>query len=632
MTAGMRYEWGHVAGARGFARARVSARAPAGAAAAVLFASTICGAIAASARGAEAPSLEEEIRIRLRAGERVKRAHDALLAFDSGSAVGHLRAALALMQRLQAGESREIEVEPPMGGAGGAPMEADPSLSNVAYLLEARAAPAGFESQFSVQGFGPEYQRDLAISEKVRELRDRTRELAQEQRRLAQEIAGAAAGGRARPDEASDASHPEGKASQERSAQGAPGGEAQAAQGASQRGRSSADELASRETSVAQAAAQVADGLRALEQDLPVAAQIAEQFLAAAAAASSAAGSLSRGRFDEAAARAELAAQRLEATLGQLGTLPREEAERLIDALQGKLERVVAEQGGLAARTEALARDPGAGGMNSPAALGELRSIAQAQDGLRLEMESAEQALGELRRWAELEAGHETRSALAAAGEAARRERISQRMTDAVVELGSQDPAGAARSERAALAGAARVLERVQDAFRSMASDPLSELKAAALEAGRVERNLEELGAEPAEGAAGGSDEGSSPATRRATAADAAAQAGRLVRRVRARGWPVPEADIEALSRVAREGPNRFASQVERGEAPLGQLLGAARRVRDRLEAEHRSQLEARRLFESQREECPPQYRQIVNRYFERLSELGNAPQDSGRR
>jgi len=49
-------------------------------------------------------------------------------------------------------------------------------------------------------------------------------------------------------------------------------------------------------------------------------------------------------------------------------------------------------------------------------------------------------------------------------------------------------------------------------------------------------------------------------------------------------------------------------------------------RVSDKIEAEMEAKTEAGKLFSSQREECPPNYRQFVNKYFEALSQVAPAP------
>jgi hypothetical protein len=45
-------------------------------------------------------------------------------------------------------------------------------------------------------------------------------------------------------------------------------------------------------------------------------------------------------------------------------------------------------------------------------------------------------------------------------------------------------------------------------------------------------------------------------------------------------------------------------------------------RISDKLEAETEAKTAASKLFSSQRQECPPAYRQFVNQYFEALSQM----------
>ena len=49
-------------------------------------------------------------------------------------------------------------------------------------------------------------------------------------------------------------------------------------------------------------------------------------------------------------------------------------------------------------------------------------------------------------------------------------------------------------------------------------------------------------------------------------------------------------------------------------------------RISDKIEGEMEATSEAGKLFSSQREECPPSYRQFVNKYFEALSQVQPAP------
>ena len=63
---------------------------------------------------------------------------------------------------------------------------------------------------------------------------------------------------------------------------------------------------------------------------------------------------------------------------------------------------------------------------------------------------------------------------------------------------------------------------------------------------------------------------------------------------------------------------------AQREDPEVADLHGAAKRVHDKLEADFEVAVSAKALFQAQREECPPQYRPLVNRYFEALSEVSH--------
>ena len=54
----------------------------------------------------------------------------------------------------------------------------------------------------------------------------------------------------------------------------------------------------------------------------------------------------------------------------------------------------------------------------------------------------------------------------------------------------------------------------------------------------------------------------------------------------------------------------------------LQEVGGIVARISSKLESEIQAKTEAKKMFSSQREECPPEYRQFVNRYFEELSQV----------
>ena len=71
------------------------------------------------------------------------------------------------------------------------------------------------------------------------------------------------------------------------------------------------------------------------------------------------------------------------------------------------------------------------------------------------------------------------------------------------------------------------------------------------------------------------------------------------------------------MEKTAAAGPSRIEEDKEKAMA----LMAAVQKVRTELDAAHEKLQESKRLFSSQREECPPKYRPLVNKYFESLSE-----------
>jgi hypothetical protein len=124
----------------------------------------------------------------------------------------------------------------------------------------------------------------------------------------------------------------------------------------------------------------------------------------------------------------------------------------------------------------------------------------------------------------------------------------------------------------------------------------------------------------------GASDPQSSPATptlsrsaRRQLAKDAAFETQLLSQHLEHRQFADAQ-DREQLNQIAQD-PTGLGGKLETDEATRERLRQIVQSVKDRLEAERQSRLKAKRLFSAQREECPPQYRDLVNKYYESLSQ-----------
>jgi hypothetical protein len=91
----------------------------------------------------------------------------------------------------------------------------------------------------------------------------------------------------------------------------------------------------------------------------------------------------------------------------------------------------------------------------------------------------------------------------------------------------------------------------------------------------------------------------------------------------------VPQDDVDRLKEMTMD-----KAELEKRLAvdPKLQRNGSdlVARISDKIEAERAAKAEAGKLFSSQREECPPNYRQFVNKYFEALSQVAPAPAPAG--
>jgi predicted aminopeptidase len=92
----------------------------------------------------------------------------------------------------------------------------------------------------------------------------------------------------------------------------------------------------------------------------------------------------------------------------------------------------------------------------------------------------------------------------------------------------------------------------------------------------------------------------------------------RFTRHVEARDFG-DEADRQQLKKHDDDAARREALEDQAKRKELGRLVA---RMRDRLEAEYQATLRAKKLYAAQRQQCPPKYRHVVNKYYEKLAEM----------
>ena len=108
-----------------------------------------------------------------------------------------------------------------------------------------------------------------------------------------------------------------------------------------------------------------------------------------------------------------------------------------------------------------------------------------------------------------------------------------------------------------------------------------------------------------------------SPQERREIGREVASGVRRLTRQLRTRDFGLSK-DVGILERVARdEALDAKLATDPRTQKRLREIVA---RVSDKLEAELEATTQAKRVLSAQREECPPRYRHLVNKYYEALS------------
>ncbi|MBM4041157.1 MAG: hypothetical protein FJ290_21865 [Planctomycetes bacterium] len=524
------------------------------------------------------PAKQENLR---RVAEFVAKGHQALLAHDTGKAVDAFRVALAEIAKIDVTE--EFAQVVPQGAV---PTSSEP-LKQLALIEAERVKAEAAQMQMN----GPpqqsqESRRDLArqaerVAAEARDLEKKQAEVVREATDQAQAT---------QPKEG----EPQPKGAENQDAGGAL---AEKQEGVAQETRKAGQEAA-------QDPAAQAD---------PTIAEMARKLGRAAADMQAAAQKMRTGRIEQAVPEAERARQTLREIRDAAERVSQTKLERALDEAEARLERLVDRQKETRAATEALDRAVPKGKQPDAAQQRDLRGAAADQVRLKTELGEVAKNVKELRDWAEGGARPETAKHIEQANRELVRGRADQRMANAVVELAAQRADKAAGEQKQAEATLQKALEGVRAANDSLASDIESELRRAKNEAQRIEKNLEK-----AEGR-----EGEAPAEPSARDAERAAQAAyeikRLAKHLENRDFAEPQ-DTQFLKQSA-QNPQALGQGLAKDDEKRAEVLRVVRRVRNKLEAEYEAKLEAKKLFAAQREECPPQYRELVNKYYEALSE-----------
>ena len=373
--------------------------------------------------------------------------------------------------------------------------------------------------------------------------------------------------------------------------------------------------LAQKQEGVAEKAKEVAQNIQqdALAQNDPEARDAATKLDRAAAEMQRAAKQLREGRFERALAEAERAKNTLREAAEGLGGVEQAKLERALDDAEARAEQLRDRQRNLRGKTEHVAAQTQ--GEATPEQQRDMKVAGTQQARLRAEAGKLQRDVDQIRKWAEKGARPETVKAVEEAAHQMRRGRVEQKMANAVVELADAKPARAAGQQKEAEDALDRVLDRVRAANDSLASDIQSELRRARNEARRVETTVGELAP----------DSQKPKGKPELTSREREAKGERLAYDIRRLNTHVENRDFATEQEMqplkdAAERPQGLGRELNREPEKHFALLEASRRLRNKLEEQYESSLEAKKLFAAQREECPPEYRHLVNQYYEALS------------
>ncbi len=384
----------------------------------------------------------------------------------------------------------------------------------------------------------------------------------------------------------------------------------------------------------------------------------AEKIDRASAAMRSAAKHLDEGEAKQALTRAAEADKLLNEAEGELQDKRYEELSTALTDAEDAAERILREQQRLRQRTETVGEEAEktakAEGDASPKQKREMKKVAFEQVKTKAKAEALAEKMQRLESWAGNSARTEAAKEVKDANRTMQRARPAQKMANAVVELNDFKPKPAEAEQRKAEKGLDETLAKLRKAGDMLATTREESLKRAVRQAKEVEEGLEELAKadeqgeedgeakpepkgdgeeedgeakpEPKPTGEEGDEEGKpepeplSPQQRREQGQKVASDVRRLERHVRRRDYADDE-DVNVLRRIAQD--ENLDKKLATDEYTQKRLRDIVARVSDRLEAELEATTKAKQSLAAQREECPPRYRLLVNKYFEALSKRG---------
>lgn len=497
--------------------------------------------------------------------------HAALVAHQLDPAVDELRHAVMLMIAMGLLEDMKLVREPPSASAAQA--DANQQLMN-----QQMQAMAALEQQ-AAQTHNADKDHKLEQADKSADAQKKLAELAQEQKKhadqadaMARKEADAAAKGTPPPDQ----------------------------QGARQQAANAQQALAE---TVKQAANAMdhEQGLDAAQRE-----RTGEALRNAARHMDNAAHEMQTGRLEKAAREAAEAHTQLATARNEIAVTGLEKLAETLAKAEQQAGQARHQQQEIAKATAAAAAAPQTA-RNAP----QMQVLAAQQARVKTDLDGLQETVNALKQAVERgEVRPETAAHIQAAEQELRHGRAPQKAASAAVALAAQRPEDAAPEQQAVAATLEKAHAHLQQASDGMAAGYEAELKRAQAEARQAAQKIAGLQQpQPAADAA----------EHQARTADALETAGRLAHHVAARDFVTPPT-LQGLQQQLQQAQSGGGRVEEEKKAAIA-LAAAVQRVHEELDVAAERLQASKKLFSSQREECPPQYRPLVNTYFEKLSE-----------
>ena len=327
------------------------------------------------------------------------------------------------------------------------------------------------------------------------------------------------------------------------------------------------------------------------------------------------------GKNSDGQAKAILAKSTLSEALETLKTSDRDKLAALISNAARHASLILEKQQDLSGNTAASATELGT---NKPdqRQQRDLQAQAYRQTVLGADAEVLASEIGDLNQLAAQVGQPETVRELTEAQRVIKRTAPNSKMSDAVIDLNNAAPGTAAGEQRDAETALQKIVDHLGAAADALADNRESQLSRANRAAQETQQSLAMLG-KPA-GQAAASPDGTSDDHVSQAAYDLSQLSAVIDNR-----QIVAQNDSDQLKQMTTD-----KSQLEKRLATdakfQSDLSALVSTIAEKIQAELRAKAEAGKLYSSQREECPPEYRQFVNKYFEDLSRDLPAPAPAG--